>query len=417
MKTKFYLKLLNSLLILVSSLFTLSAKAQSDFRFENAVLESGTALQTGAIYRFSNVRVGTDAIVTIMGFTNGATLDSFDRVSTGYQEAFQPIVRVPRRQNGYAEFKVDFVTAGTNTLVVQPSVSASPIDVDGEVLPGDTLFETDQLNLGGGLVDYDATTTQLAITTSGNWIIARNVGGIEYSGIDTNASAVRFTVTNSNISSLTLRMGEDNRSNNNRSRNRSVYFKKYSYSNSSLPALSLLSFRGAEKNKRVELQWELLKEHGLTKVYIERSNNNNRFEIIAEVWPPTDAYSSRYFRFNDNSFNGTVGYRLKMITANNKIEYSNILLFRENEQVENQFKIYPSNIETSATVSMKADKATNAVFQLVDYSGKIISQKNILLKQGNNSVLITDLGNIHTGNYVAVVKVDHKSYSQKVVRH
>jgi len=47
--------------------------------FQSPSLISGTALQTGAIYRFDDVTSGVDAIVEVLGFTGGATLNSIDR--------------------------------------------------------------------------------------------------------------------------------------------------------------------------------------------------------------------------------------------------------------------------------------------------------------------------------------------------
>ena len=41
-------------------------------------LQSGTALQVGAVYRYSNVNIGIDALVRIVALNNGATLATID---------------------------------------------------------------------------------------------------------------------------------------------------------------------------------------------------------------------------------------------------------------------------------------------------------------------------------------------------
>ena len=43
-----------------------SVKAQPDYSFKNPVLVSGSGLQQGAKYKFSNVKPGIDAFITLL---------------------------------------------------------------------------------------------------------------------------------------------------------------------------------------------------------------------------------------------------------------------------------------------------------------------------------------------------------------
>ena len=79
------------LLVLICSI---GASAQPDYNFSNSSLISGTDKQVNARYRFTNVKPGIDAIVTITGITGGLTINQIDG-NSGFREAFQPVIDLP----------------------------------------------------------------------------------------------------------------------------------------------------------------------------------------------------------------------------------------------------------------------------------------------------------------------------------
>ncbi len=95
--------------------------------FRNPVLQSGTALSPGAVYRFSNVATGVDALVTITAITNGS-LTIIDR-DTGLIGNFQPELGGSNQRS--ADFTIALVTAGGSTPVTA-DFAASGIDIDGD---------------------------------------------------------------------------------------------------------------------------------------------------------------------------------------------------------------------------------------------------------------------------------------------
>src|SRR6187399_2484972 len=119
-------QLIRSLLLLSMLAITSFGYSQPDYIFRNAVLVSGTDLQEGAVYRFSNVKPGTDALVTITDIEKIA-LNQLDGPS-GFDEAFQPYIYCPAKTKGYVEFRFDFVVAGTNTAQVMIEVPVTAID-------------------------------------------------------------------------------------------------------------------------------------------------------------------------------------------------------------------------------------------------------------------------------------------------
>ena len=149
----------------------------SIFIFKKPVLESGTALSAGAVYRFPDVVAGKDALVTIVSVTN-ASITSIDDDTIGIADAFQPgltfsnVVGTPG-----AEFKIEIVDSGMSTPLFIKSIGGVMSDVDGvsdlresyivKNVSGyafsgvTTLTATD---LGGGLLQFDSDGTKQTST-------------------------------------------------------------------------------------------------------------------------------------------------------------------------------------------------------------------------------------------------------------
>jgi hypothetical protein len=211
----------------------LHVTAQARYEFRNGTRISGTDRRVGALYRFSNVNTGIDALVNITAITGGLTLTRLDGTSSGFNEALQPEISIPARSNGYIEFTITFVTTGTLTPTTQAEVAITPIDVDGEL---NKVYEFDEIFLSSsGYVDYNLMGGALQLNyLSANLVQGINTAGITYNGVDTSAKQVMFSVVNANVSSVILRVGANNVSGQSQDRLRSIYFQRFLYPNSVL---------------------------------------------------------------------------------------------------------------------------------------------------------------------------------------
>lgn len=392
-------------------MFSFSSYAQPDYDFSSGSLISGTDRQIGAQYRYKDVKTGVDAIVTITNISAGVKVSAID-ASSGYNEALQPTLDIDPATSGYLEMKIDFVKGATFIPMLQLEIPVTCIDVDG--ITG-SVYEYDQITWGASAyMDYDMIGTELTINSSPGWMSCRNIGGIDYPGRDTSARQVMFSVINANLSTLFIRVGANNINPGSvATRLRSIYFKKFIYANSFLAQPALLAFRGIEKNKKVELNWDLTTDHHLAKVIVEK-NMSGSYKPISEFWM-NDAGKQLAFRFSDNEqLTATTYYRLKMISANGFVQYSNILAFRAANDNQNSFKVYPSVINSSATVSMQAQKAGTTVFNLVDMSGRLVFHQNIMVQEGTNNIVINGFDKLNAGNYIALVRNGNELVQQKI---
>lgn len=99
------------------------------FTFINPNLEQGVPLNVNAIYRFSNVASGVDALVKVVAISN-ATLDNIDDDGTANSAAnFSPFFTA-LSGGGYIDYQITLVQTGT-TNPVKRSFALTGLDIDG----------------------------------------------------------------------------------------------------------------------------------------------------------------------------------------------------------------------------------------------------------------------------------------------
>ncbi|MGF1515744.1 MAG: Ig-like domain-containing protein, partial [Elainellaceae cyanobacterium] len=166
--------------------------------FQNQVLESGSDLQAGAIYRYSNVTTGLDALVTIEAINNGAVLSILDDTSFGDLNAFQPEIGGPTGSS--VDFSIAFVQAGTNTPTAAPDFLATWVDLDGDP----SFQEFGELS---GFTDLTVeSNTALTVSGAGG---SRQFIGADFTidGISTTSTEVMATASYTGVTGFTLRAG------------------------------------------------------------------------------------------------------------------------------------------------------------------------------------------------------------------
>lgn len=104
------------------------------FNFINPNLEQGVPLNVNAIYRFSNVASGIDALVRVVAISN-ATLDDIDDDVTANSPAnFSPFFTA-LSPGGYIDYRITLVQTGTLNPVKR-SFALTGLDIDGNDLGG-----------------------------------------------------------------------------------------------------------------------------------------------------------------------------------------------------------------------------------------------------------------------------------------
>ncbi|MEP0387182.1 MAG: SprB repeat-containing protein, partial [Dokdonia sp.] len=134
--------------------------------FSDPVLISGSNLQVGAVYRFSNVFPNIDALVEIEEFANGASLLQIDVAGFGTAAAFQPQINSTNNGDQSVLFDIKFVTSGgTAADQILLSFFGTPLDIDGD---SDTVREYAELSLPDAY--YVSSNTLLNVTNNATFV-------------------------------------------------------------------------------------------------------------------------------------------------------------------------------------------------------------------------------------------------------
>ncbi|MGK2861648.1 MAG: hypothetical protein ACSLE0_06915 [Chitinophagaceae bacterium] len=88
---------------------------------------------------------------------------------------------------------------------------------------------------------------------------------------------------------------------------------------------SLQKFSISANGEKAKLQWTLTSGNNLSTVVIEKGISATELNVCAEFWVNFDGNKETNFQFADKKSNESAYYRLKMIDAEGKIQYSNII--------------------------------------------------------------------------------------------
>ena len=180
----------------------------------------------------------------------------------------------------------------------------------------------------------------------------------------------------------------------------------YTFSRSTDPAgycrlllpVKLISFSASYNDKKVLLEWEIDNPADVKRFIVERSINGNQWVEVKTI-PGNDQYRN-YSVIDENPMPGKTFYRIKFIEKNNALSYSPVRQVRAGKN--NEFIVYPNPAKNKIFITGNFNYP--ASLKLLDLSGKIIFQKNLL-----NSPATIDLPHLSAGIYfLQVNEVVHK---------
>jgi hypothetical protein len=85
-------------------------------------------------------------------------------------------------------------------------------------------------------------------------------------------------------------------------------------------------------------------------------------------------------------------------------------------QPENIFSVYPNPVDNYTIVNLFSDNSGSAMLRLIDNSGRQIITKSFGVTNGNNSILVDQLGNLPKGIYIIQVMFNNNLYNQKIIK-
>ena len=168
-----------------------------------------------------------------------------------------------------------------------------------------------------------------------------------------------------------------------------------------IPAASLIA--GTNENT-VVLNWSAKNEMNNNRYEIERSFYSNNFTAIATMQVAfVNSNNINNYRINDNAAElagrAIAYYRVKQITVNGTITYSNVMVVNLNTEKS-------GIVKTTTTIRFSASQNGNAVIKVKSITGQTAATINSIIEKGNNTVELNKLNNLAKGIYVTEVSVN-----------
>lgn len=189
------------------------------------------------------------------------------------------------------------------------------------------------------------------------------------------------------------------------------YFAKASI----LLSVKLISFTGKLSNNNSILQWQVDNEQGTKNYIVERSLNGNNFTAIATVAAKNLQGIYNYIYIDPNVSNlpsDKFYYRLKAVSADEKNTYSNTIVLSLDDD-SRPIVVAPNPAHKDVLVSLYSPAADNAVYQVIDITGRLMMQRSQPLTKGQNQFTI-NLSKLSAGTYYLIIKGNSNDQKIKI---
>ena len=183
--------------------------------------------------------------------------------------------------------------------------------------------------------------------------------------------------------------------------------------------VTLLNFSASyESSNNAKVSWTTTDEINADYFVVERSTDATRFAGVAQVNASESLNPVHSYNVNDqleNVNSNIVYYRLRIVDKNGKYTYSQVVPVKL-DQPQNVFSIYPNPVDNYAVMNIHSEKPGTGMMRLMDNAGKPLMSKSFPVNNGNNSVLIDQLGFLPRGIYIVQVMVNNNLYNQKIIK-
>jgi len=435
MKQNFYNSITRNafatLVVIFGMILLPKVKAQG-LVFNNSSLQSGTAGQLNAEYRFPSVTTGIDAIIKITGkSSNAVELGSIDLSNTGWDKAWQPQVNYNNgsTQGGirdwYLEFTITFVNAANNMPVNPALVTFTALDIDGN---GDKINEW--LELYGhknytlennSLLGYGSIWEQV---NNVNTVVGTKFNGpvTNFENIDTAATRVMVTANFENKNSIRIRTGgHSTGASSAADRMYSFWFRSFSYQaavNIGLP-VSLKSFTAKLENKKPVLNWTSAKEENFSHYVLERSTDGNNFSDAAVIFANGNSTVESKYSFTDMAMaainKGMIYYRLRMVDMDGKMKYSETRLLRLTDETKPaSIQAYPNPVISELRITIpKAWQDEQVKYEIYTVTGQNV---RTVTRSHANQTEVMNVSQLTAGTYIVKVMAGTEQATQQFVK-
>ncbi len=177
--------------------------------------------------------------------------------------------------------------------------------------------------------------------------------------------------------------------------------------------ITLTTFQGNLSNGVVKLSWTTSREINSSHFVIEKSVDGISYTGIGKI--NTTAAGTQY-SFTDNTLLSKVNYyRLQMVDIDGKFTYSKVLTIRNDGKMI-QLKLTPNPFVSYLNISYELTKDELIRIRLYDQIGRVVKFMSIKGSKGLNTVNLSDLSGLASGQYTLELNGETISLQQKIIK-
>ncbi|MEL6674312.1 MAG: T9SS type A sorting domain-containing protein [Bacteroidota bacterium] len=387
--------------------------------FTTNQLEYGTFGQVNSQYRFFSVMLNIDALVTITGKYN-TSLVAIDLNNEGDLNAFQPQVMLTNQDywgtEGFMDFRIAFVVAGTLTPVNMSNWSATAMDIDGDGyrlresvgfedpetyrLENNTLI---QFNAAASLEDM-----VVFETSSINNLAGINQTATEYMVNTTYKNRNKFTYKTRVIDN-----GYQPYLSNAADRKFSLSFSPcHDFDNPTIFPVEYSLLDAKFVGGKVNLAWSTTKEVNNDRFEVERSIDGRNFTKIGQVSGAGNTTVEQQYFFTDYTPSlGLTYYRLKQVDIDGTFEYSRIMTAAPSQKMIQYMTLYPNPAVTEVNVQISGNEQAEQI-RLMDMQGHAVE---IPFQRFSGFQWKLDVSDLAPGVYLLKAQMENDILVEKLV--
>lgn len=182
--------------------------------------------------------------------------------------------------------------------------------------------------------------------------------------------------------------------------------------NSTVLPIKLESFTATSRTNTVNLDWKVSSEINISKYEVERSNNGTEFKSISSL---SARNSANYSSVDNSPLSGFNYYRLKITENDGRFSYSDVQKVKVDGKSLSINAVYPNPASDNITLSINNNSSTEAVIQIIDFNGRIVSTRKVTIQDGL-TVKTFNVSDLTSGFYVLRIMTKDETTYEKFVK-
>lgn len=170
--------------------------------------------------------------------------------------------------------------------------------------------------------------------------------------------------------------------------------------------VALTVFSGKAIGYDALLSWTTASELNSKGFELERSIDNNQFNLVTFVAGKGNSQAKNTYAYNDKdalSINNTLYYRLKMVDRDGAFKYSNVVKVSTTHVAENAVAVYPNPFNNTCNVSITSSVDGAVAIEVFDLQGKTVLTQNATITNGTTVLNIAETSSLKAGVYMVRV--------------